>query len=342
MSEPTFPGYYQILLETIDRWRSFVFQGIVPFPHSPMQWIPQLLPNVVEAAYYGLVEDDTEGLQVFDSDSGELTESRFKPWTAVPKLQRFVVDTPGQFLFLECPLVTELSVSDVGQWWGGSPNLHSWHDKWEEYFTRLSKLCPQLEILELSGSRQFECSERIGWKNKETTWPRFSHLRALKVNAINSPTIIPVILKFNAPNLLNLHLSHIHYCLPHPFAFVTLSIEPSSCQVHFDESPLHAIKLFLEGLSQAQELNISVQLSDALGISAEFSSFVDERGNDPKGEAERIKEDWIWIKEHTRSVQWILPQEISGQLLTEEELTSESAADLAITWRMVSLGGQAA
>ncbi|KAG8891438.1 hypothetical protein FRC00_013669, partial [Tulasnella sp. 408] len=149
-SSTTFPGYYQILLETIDRWRSFVFQGIVPFPHSPMQWIPELLPNVVEAAYYGLVEDDTEGLEVLDDDSGELTESRFKPWTAAPKLRRFVVNTPGQFLFMECPLVTELSVSDVGQWWGGSSSLHSWHDKWEEYSTRLAELCPQLEILELS------------------------------------------------------------------------------------------------------------------------------------------------------------------------------------------------
>ncbi|KAG8911062.1 hypothetical protein FRC00_007129, partial [Tulasnella sp. 408] len=200
-SSATFPDLYNILVSTIDRWRSFVFQGSVPFNSSPKQWIPKHLPNVVEAAYYGLIEDDDEGMELFDNNSGELKEYRFKPWTAAPKLRRFAVSTAGQFYFSECPLVIEFSVSDMGEWWGGSSDLHSWHDKWEEYFIRLAELCPQLEVLELSDSWDSDCVDPMGWTREKTKWPSFPRLRALKINAINSPSIIPIISKFDAPNL---------------------------------------------------------------------------------------------------------------------------------------------
>ncbi|KAG8902452.1 hypothetical protein FRC01_009574 [Tulasnella sp. 417] len=335
-----FPDLYNILLPTIDRWRSFVFRGIVPSHRSLKRWIPKRLPNVVEAAYYGLVEDDDEGLEMFNHASGELEEYRFKPWTTAPKLRRFVAETAGQFYFTECPLVTEFSLSDIGGAWGGDSDVHSWHDKWEEYFVLLAELCPQLETLELSSSWDSDCVDPMGWTTRETKWPEFAHLRALKIDAVSSPSTIPIIAKFNAPNLQSLHLGHIHYSLPHPLPSVALSINPLSCQVHFDNSPLHAIKLFLEGISQVQELNVSVQLADALGISAATFSFVDERGNDLMGEARRVMEDWTWIKEHTRSVQWILPQGISGSLFSDGDLTAESTSALAITWKMMKLDRQ--
>ncbi|KIO15319.1 hypothetical protein M407DRAFT_213379, partial [Tulasnella calospora MUT 4182] len=210
-SSTTFPDLYDILLETIDRWRSFVFQGTVSFQRMLKLWIPKRLPNVVEAGYYGLIEDDDEGLELCDNDTGEFQEYRFKPWTAAPKLRRFAAETAGQFYFRDCPLVTEFAVSDMGESWGGNSDVHSWHDKWEEYFILLASRCPQLEVLELSDSWDFDCVDPMGWTRTETKWPRFPHLHTLKINAVGSASTIPIISKFNAPNLKTLHLGDIHY-----------------------------------------------------------------------------------------------------------------------------------
>lgn len=334
----TFPALYDILLETVDRWRSFVFQGTLLDNDGPKRWIPQLLPNVEEAAYYGLIEHDNEGLEQFDHNEGVSKEYRFKPWTVAPKLKRFAVETSGQFYFKECPLVTEFAVSDIAQWWGGSLDAHSWHDKWEEYLTQLAKLCPQLKTLEISGLLEDDGLDPMGWTTRESKWPQFPHLHTLKVDAVHAPSTIPIISKFNAPNLRALHLGHIHTCLPLPLPSVTLGIEPSSCQIHFDNSPLHAIKLFLQNVSQLSELNVSIAFDDAFGMTLERYRFTDERGEDPFGERARIIEDWTWFEKHTRSVQWILSREISEIFSLLGEPTAESASALALMWKSRQLG----
>ncbi|KAG8973144.1 hypothetical protein FRB90_009986, partial [Tulasnella sp. 427] len=115
----TFPVLHDILVETIDWWRSFAFEGIL-YSDSINRWIPSNLPNVVEAAYHGLVEDSDEGLHMMDDETGEISEVRFKPWTTAPKLERFLVETSGQFYFAGCPMLKEFTISDFGEWWGGS------------------------------------------------------------------------------------------------------------------------------------------------------------------------------------------------------------------------------
>ncbi|KAG8967980.1 hypothetical protein FRC05_001690 [Tulasnella sp. 425] len=245
---------YSILLGCVDRWRSFVIQGIVVLNRDLKYWIPKLLPNVVEAAYYILVEDDMEGLNLFDNDA----EFRTKPWTVAPKLQRFAVKTSGHFHFKTCPLVTEFAVSEMADWWGGDE--HSWHDKWEEYFTQLTKRCPQLQTLEITGGALIdpEGHDSMGWTKTDTKWPLFPHLHTLDLSSLSASSMIPIFTKFNAPNLKNLHLGPIQDCLPFPLPSATFAIDPSKCRIHFNNSPLHAIKLFLEKVSHARELNASL------------------------------------------------------------------------------------
>ncbi|KAG8944240.1 hypothetical protein FRC04_002107 [Tulasnella sp. 424] len=329
-SYETFRDCYIILLDSIDRWRSFVVQGTVSFNEDLQNWIPGLLPSIVEGAYYVDIENHSEGLAAFDYDAGEDVVFRFKPWTVAPNLRRFAVKTSGQFYFKECPLVTEFVISGMGHWWGGSLDEHSWHDKWEEYLTQLTERCPQLETLEISDWWDYvEGSDPMGWTQAHTKWPLFSHLRTLKADALGAACGIPILSKFNAPDLQNLQLGHIHVCLPVPLPSVTLSIDPSSCRIRFDKSPLHAIKLFLERASQVKELNVSIDLADALEIGAERYGFVDERGDDPAGLRGRVTEDWAWIKENIRSVEWVLPETFEG-LFLQEELTAESAAEFAM------------
>ncbi|KAG8926593.1 hypothetical protein FRC00_002747 [Tulasnella sp. 408] len=334
----TFLARYYILLETIDRWRSFVFQGIIAF--SPKRWIPKLLPNVVEAAYYGLIENDNEGIAFFDHDLGKEREHRFKPWTTAPKLRRFAVETSGQFYFIGCPLVTEFSISDIKEWWGGSSDTHSWHDKWEEYFTQLAEMCPQLETLEICNSFDLEDMDPMGWTETETKWPQFPRLRTLKLDGVNAPSTIPIISKMDAPWLGELRLGQIHFCLPLPLSPIDLAFDPSWCRVHFDRSPLRAIKLFLEGIcpSQVDELEISINLRDALGLDGKAFGFTDKRGDDLNGEPARIQEDWTWITENTRSVQWILPRAMARLLLLDQEVTVGAAVAIAMLGRMKLLG----
>ncbi|KAG8967981.1 hypothetical protein FRC05_001691 [Tulasnella sp. 425] len=307
-SSKTFRKLYAIIFGSVDRWRSFVIQGIVLFNHSPRHWILKLLPNVLEAAYYLLIEDDEEGLEMSDSDEEGFTEYRFKPWTVAPKLRRFTAKTSGQFYFKKCPLVTEFAVSEMGEWWGGSADEHSWHDKWEEYLNQLTELCPQLEKFEISDLSDAEGPDPMGWTQMDTEWPPFSHLHTLNLDALNASSTFPILSKFNAPNLQNLNLGQIHGCLPVPLPSVALSIDPSLCRIRFDNSPLHAIKLFLEKVSQARELSVCISLGDALGLCGEWFNFIDERGDAPAALRERIIEDWTWIKENTRSVQWVLPE----------------------------------
>ncbi|KAG8906841.1 hypothetical protein FRC01_007882 [Tulasnella sp. 417] len=338
-SSDTLSDLYDSLLTTVDRWRSFVFQGTVEY--SARRWIPHLLPNVVEAAYYGLIEYENEGMELFNSESGEVEVYRFKPWTVSPKLRRFAVETAGQFYFMECPLVTEFSLSEMKPWWGGISDTHSWHDKWEEFFDELTEMCPQLETLEIRNSWYSRGVDPMGWTKTATQWPQFAHLHTLKLDAVNSASVIPIISKLDAPQLRDLHLGHIHICLPLPLPSVTLSIDPSACRVHFDKSPLHAIKLFLEGVSQVQELNLSIELADALGVGVGVETsgkFTDERGDDLKGEHERIKEDWTWITKHTRSVQWILPHYASRLFSRDGELKLETAVLIGMLGNLMDLG----
>lgn len=113
----TFRAAYSVLAQSVDRWRSFVFDGMAWCPEDVGPFIPAALPNVVEAGYYVLLEDGNEGTALPDEED-ELIDPPFKSWPVAPKLQKFTTRAAGQFHFVGCPLVKEYSIGNFRSSWG--------------------------------------------------------------------------------------------------------------------------------------------------------------------------------------------------------------------------------
>ncbi|KAG9048509.1 hypothetical protein FS837_012699 [Tulasnella sp. UAMH 9824] len=84
----TFRTAYNVLVQSVDRWRSFVFDGMAWGPEDVSPFIPEVLPNVVEAGYYVLLENGDEGTALPDEED-ELIDPPYKSWPVAPELQKF-------------------------------------------------------------------------------------------------------------------------------------------------------------------------------------------------------------------------------------------------------------
>ncbi|KAG8978280.1 hypothetical protein FRB90_008503 [Tulasnella sp. 427] len=323
-SESALRPLYDILVQTSDRWRTFILQGWVQNNSALKQWIPEYLPNVVEAGYLGRVVEDDEGSFVANTETGGTIETRFQPWTVAPKLRRFAVSAFGQFYFTGCPLVTEFAISDIAEWWGGLVATRSWHDKWEEYLITLAAMWPRLEVLEITidlWDDTDDWHDTMAWTSKNTKWPPFHHLHTLKLNSCSEACTIPIITKMNAPNLRDIHVDSIHSCLPLPCPSITFPIDPLACRVHFANSTLRAIRTFLGSVSHLDQLAISINLKGTFGLRFRMT---EKRGEVVADELARIMADCAWVTEHTRSVEWIVPDTIESFVGLRGELSDEA------------------
>ncbi|KIO29843.1 hypothetical protein M407DRAFT_21096 [Tulasnella calospora MUT 4182] len=324
MELPTkqFRTAHSVLAHSVDRWRSFVFDGMAWCPEDVSSLIPTVLPNIVEVGYYVCVEDGDEGT-VLPDEEDEFIDPPYRSWPIAPKLQKFATTAAGQFHFVGCPLVKEYSVTSIrGSW--GDPNLtrRSWQERWRRYILYIHTTCLGIESLEGGTDSGVDTimPGPVQWIPQEK-WNILPRLRRLVIESVGAVTLVSLLAHINAPDLREVRIGFVQEAVPLPVPEFTLSI-PSSCKLRFDYSPIRAIKLFLSHITGLDQLSIAVEMTHALQIKGcEHYGFLPYQV--PKTEDERIIMDataFKWVDDHVQSLDLVLQEECEWVPGAEEQL----------------------
>ncbi|KAG8906006.1 hypothetical protein FRC01_008170 [Tulasnella sp. 417] len=305
---------HAVLVQSVGRWRSFIFDGMAWCPEDVSPFIPAALPNVVEAGYYVLVEEGYEGTIQPDEEDELETDPPYTFWPIAPKLQKFATTAAGQFHFTGCPLVKEYSVTGYRRSWGDVNSTgRSWQERWRRYISYLHATCPGIESLEVGLTMNTGVDTITAGPDQwilQEKWAILPKLRQLRIDSVGGATLTSLLTHITAPDLREVRIGYVQEAIPLPTPEFTLSI-PSSCKLRFDYSPIHAIKVFLSHITGLGQLNVIVEMAHAMQVKGcEHFGLLPYQV--PEKEDDRIIMDatgFKWVDDHVRSLDLVLQEE---------------------------------
>ncbi|KAG8994886.1 hypothetical protein FRB90_000329 [Tulasnella sp. 427] len=310
---------YNVLIQTVDRWRSFAFDGIALHSEDVHSFIPVILPNVEEVGYFVNVNQEYEDPESTGAagEGGGYTHPSSSSGSVAPKLQRFATSAPGCFRIAGCPSMQRYTITGYSSD-SGDPDMtgRSWQERWEQHVRYLSDAFPNIKMLEIvldankgvDNDPVFTLGLRE-WVRRD--WVTLPNLEFVRMEGVGPVTLVSFITSLSAPKLQEFKISRVHDALSDQIQEIMPSI-PTSCRIQFENSPIHAIRLFLSRFRLIEKLRIAIEMHSALQL-----------GDTPlqwrlpyKVPGSQEDQTWVeasdlkWIRRTVGSVDWTLREDL--------------------------------